>query len=68
MCAVNHEEGMSREVGSERLGVGTCVVNRGRGVFDRDLDCVNVLRLLSGLMFAEQNDHVTLRYVRCLRS
>jgi len=32
LCAVNHEEGMSREAESERLGQGTCVVNRGRGL------------------------------------
>lgn len=31
-CAVNHEEGMSREAESERLGQVTCVVNRGRGL------------------------------------
>jgi len=32
LCAVNHEEGMSREAESERLGHRTCVVNRGRGL------------------------------------
>jgi hypothetical protein len=32
LCAVNHEEGMSREAESERLGQGTCVFNRGRGL------------------------------------